>query len=272
MSLSNKAYELLVLPTQWIFNADPESLQNLTVLINRAYNKIKFKYDIIIIDRVEDHTTFARDFFLQPGANMYVYLLLGPKETFDELRAEGYSRNFSVPFESLTHEECFASDIPEKYVSFFEFTKDLDLKINVAANDYKLTKDDLNRTLATLGIKGVKEEPPTQKNLEITAYTSYLKHAGKKLLDIVIERCFLDPELFKNHSDLPLSSFEKIVIVADYIKEHNLERFYTIAGFKQSARDNYVIPGGPAGDLFGRGPIAKSNFTVVSYEREVLLK
>lgn len=271
-------FELLVLTSEWFLNenADHESLQNVTNVINRAYNKLKFKYGIIIIDRVESASTFARDFGILPGSyadgsDMSLYLLLGPKEIFDKLNAEsGYFRDFNVHYETV--EGSSSCDIPEKYASLFDFApENVDMKINVVDKHYKFTRSELNRCLGTLGIRVEEETTPPVKNVEITAFTSYLKNAGSKLLEIVIQRCLVDPELLKNRSGVA-SPIEKIIIQADFVKEHNLERFYTRSGFKQSSRKDFVIPAGPASDVYGRGIMSHTGYSVASFEREVTIK
>lgn len=269
-------FELVALSTEWLLNenADPESFQNLTYLINRAYDKAHYKYKVFDSQRVKNHTTFASDFAITVGSSTYLYLLLAPEDTLEKLHTEfGYFRDFTAPYDSL--EGTTSCDIPEKYASLFDFSiEGVELKINVVDKDFKLTSAILNRCLGTLGIMAKKEdEDLTLKNVEITCFTSYLRDSAAKLLEIVIDRCLLDPKIFRNHSDLPLNSFKKITILGDFVREHNLERFYIgKCGFRLSSKEDFVVqPGAGAATIFEEGTVGLRVFHIAFMERVIEL-
>ncbi|ODV60489.1 Rmd6p ASCRUDRAFT_70991 [Ascoidea rubescens DSM 1968] len=176
--------------------------ENLTALINRAYNKPRLRYNIILTERIKHHDDILLDLGLdKSSSNCYIYCLLVPRDwlgfTSDELieRFQKSTTTNSTQTVLIEHE------------SEFRFNKEI--------ND---------RVVGIIGIKPFQDLDQTSLSnvygesysnmLELTSFCSFKSKTGPLLFN-----------LMKNdiHLSFP-QNFKKIVAIV--IVEHNLVFYY----------------------------------------------
>lgn len=233
------SFKLLVLRNDWFFKPyyNLPDFENLTKLINKAYSKARYKFDIIRTQRVKDPTTLLEDFAIDNNKRFCFFILLGPEDLFDKIRLEdNYDRDFNTPNRNL--EESYACDIPEKYYNLFRFDNTSELQIEEVSPKYVLDDRTLKRVLGTAGLKScTKEEPKIceTSKLALTCFTSFMRNTAPQILDAVIEKYLLEPRYMPSHCLLSATT-KKVILYADVIREHKLVEYYSSkCGFEFSS-------------------------------------
>lgn len=237
------AYELVVLPREWVFGAHG-GFQSLAKIINKGYSKPIHKYNVILSPRIREPETFVADFTPKKYVSLHIVLLLGPETVFSQLEADGYVRDFDRPNDSL--EAAFSCDIPEKYRGLFNLNENVPVKVTEASSDYVLTPDVLYRVLATAGVKAFAEDlgVPHVRPFELSTFTSYMRGSGPVVLELLIKHVFTNKNIYD------LLAAEKVVLYADVIKEHQLVEYYVSkCGFKMTEREDVKVLLNPEGGL-----------------------
>lgn len=224
--------ELLVLNKDWLFglNQDGIRFEGLSKLINKAYYKARYKFDVITTPRIKNPKCFLDDLQISEKDDICLFIMLGKEEIFAELhQRDNYRRNFNSPTTNLI--DSFNCDIPDKYYGLLSLENNPDITIKVANPDYVVDDQVLNRTLGTVGIKRYHGKPHLKANeLQLTSFTSFMRNAGPRILDIVIERYLL-----QHNNNFICTTTEKIILQAEVVREHKLVEYYTSkCGFKES--------------------------------------
>ncbi|RLV94343.1 hypothetical protein JA1_001857 [Spathaspora sp. JA1] len=250
--------------------------EGLRSLINRSYDKPRYKYGIITCPRIRRVDSFLDDLAIDAKDEICLYLLLGSKRTFDELKKEdGYIRDFS--HEASKYEDCFHCDIPEQYLSLFDLEK-LDSKVNVSVvnDDFELDNDIISRVIASAGVKSFHGKSKRNvKEFDLTCFTSYMRKAGQVFLEFVIQHCLLDKSRFELLSRKgKLSDFSSIVLHGEVIKEHDLIRYYVNnCSFTESDKQPVLVEIGPdmkaQQDILEKDIMATRSFHIAFVFRDV---
>ncbi|KAG7192473.1 uncharacterized protein KQ657_001874 [Scheffersomyces spartinae] len=225
-------------------------------LINRSYDKPRYKYGIITTSRIKSPQLFLKDFGLDgTDYGFCLFVLLGPKETFDKLqRDDGYFRDFETPATPGTIYDC---DIKKEYEGLFQFDP-LSLKptVTVADNNTVLKGLLLSRVLGCVGFKssGYEYHPNDDAciRLDLTAFTSYLRGNGPRMIDLVLCNILQDhpSHPFLEQQGMVDQSTGKYIIMADCITEHNLIDYYVQkCGFSLTGEEDLLIQVGEDGRL-----------------------
>lgn len=259
-------YELVVIPKAWYHNADDQSKKNFTNLMNVAYSKAKYKYQVIETTRVKNYTTLASDFGIDNCLKIYTFLLLAP-----EAAVSGITRDFDAPVKSL--EDSFSCDIPDEYLPRFSFDAATEVKVTMVDDKYQFGKSELNRSLGTMALKTETDHPITKGTVDFwfTGFVSYLRGLGPKLLELVTSRVLLNPKYFHLLFDIDLDVVGKILLSADCVKEHNLENYYlNKCGFRKQDKPDLFVK---LGDLpWEEGLKAYRDFHICYIEKEIIVK
>lgn len=249
--------ELVILPKDWFFQGDNSRFAPLQKLINKSYDKARYKFDIIRSSRIKTPTSLLTDLCVTKDDEINLFMFLGPVEKFKE----EFIRDFSA---SKNLQEAFSCDIPESLLKEFEFDE-TDLKISIADPEFVIDDSILSRILGTVGLRSYHEEKISDsiKELELTAFTSFMRITGPKLLDIVISRFLVER----------YSLYHKILLHADVIREHRLVEYYSQkCGFKQESKEDVLIE---AAETFAgngyleKGIVASQDFHIAFISREI---
>lgn len=223
--------ELIILPKCWFFEGSPTKFAPLQKLINKSYDKPRYKYDIIKSSRIKTPTSLLSDLCVTNDDEISIFMLLGPEDKFEK-SSSSFVRDFAA---SLNLQDSFNCDIPQHLLDDFDFDESSELTVSIAEPDFQLDNKVLARILGTIGIRSYhskEKSEPTIKELELTAFTSFMRNLGPKLLDLVVNKYLLDS----------YSQYDKILLHADVIREHNLVEYYSQkCGFKQEDRDDVLI-------------------------------
>lgn len=247
-------FELVVFTKSWLLSHgdDHDKMSGIRKLINRSYDKPRYKFGIITTSRVKAPQTFLEDFgLLGSKYGFCLFVLLGPKDTFDKLNQQyGYFRNFG---EAATPQTIFDNDIKSEYEDLFNFDA-LELKPKVILADSSTSVDDLflSRVLGCVGFKTSQQETKDSIQLDLTAFTSFLRGSGPKLIDLVLLNVLEDPKNFSFLKDQGMidEDIKKYNILADCITEHNLVDFYVKrCGFSLTGEEDLLIEVGTDGRL-----------------------
>ncbi|KAK6463252.1 hypothetical protein DFJ63DRAFT_111424 [Scheffersomyces coipomensis] len=276
-------FELLALRKDWFYHHEEQELRfaGLMKIINKAYDKARFKYGIIETTRIKYPNAIPADLQLSTVDGFALFILLGPEKAFQELKEKhNYTRDFSTVSSNL--EQSFNCDIPEQYLSSFDLNNLNDVKITIVDNDFELDDKTTNRVLGSAGFRiyahGNKDD--SILDLELTAFTSYMRKLGPKILNLIIDKCLLNEKLLsKLYPTLgPLEQYNKIIIHADVIKEHGLVQYYVNnCTFQQADKKDifYEVSEDKKVKSEGtleEGILATRSFTISFIYREILLK
>ncbi|CUM67616.1 uncharacterized protein PRCAT00005316001 [Priceomyces carsonii] len=240
-SLLIMSFEILVLRKNWFYTEKSrETSHPLVGLLNKAYAKVKYKYQILKSDRVPKDLCLAFD--VASAEEFSFLLLLGPTDKFDLLKNNGIIRDFSERAKNF--EEANDCDIPPEYVHLFDLKSNSDVKWTVADDDYEFTDDVIYRVLSTVGVKSgspdennktskgdtSKDKSPPKvnavKEIYITAFTSFCKNTASKFLDLILQEIFFE-KLAESLENRPQTlKKEKLIVHADCVKEHCLVDYY----------------------------------------------
>lgn len=208
-------YEILVLPQPWI-QKSPCAAGILAEIINKGYDKARYKYGLVTARRIEDG---PQPDFMNLTSDGVLLLLLGSKEKFEKLRKGGYKRLF-VPSRDV--DDCLDFDIPSGLVEEFGPLNGETVKVERES----FSKDHANRVLATIAFK------PHKNGVELTGYTSFLKGIAPAFLDFAIVNVLL-----------PMSPSCEAVY-ASIIEEHSLVPYYEkFCQFQQTGERNFFEHG-----------------------------
>ncbi|CAH2350241.1 hypothetical protein CLIB1423_01S05666 [[Candida] railenensis] len=243
-------FELVGIPNTWFSTADEESLRILTRIINKSYDKPRFKFGVIGSSRVKSPQTFPSDFEISHKKPFVLYLLLGPADRVKSTLS-GVPRDFSVISQNIT--EAYDSDIPARFVDDLSFDKHSDFSISIVGDDYRITNDILERVIGTVGFKEyVSTGSEHVKELELTSFTSFLKNSGPHLLEVVIEKVLLRRTEFDKLFGIDRNKLKSFKINGVVIKEHGLVKYYTSkCGFIEAAKEDTLIEVDKDGNLVG---------------------
>ncbi|ABN67428.2 predicted protein [Scheffersomyces stipitis CBS 6054] len=269
-------YELLVLNNHWFFNPDEDKsrFKGLFQLLNKSYDKARFKFGIIKSTRIKKPESALADLSITPDRDVFLTILLGPEDSFSKLKQrDDYERNFSVPSMSLS--DSFDCDIPNEYLSHFPIDDiEKDLKVTVASPDTNI-ESILGRALGTVGVRSIPDTSDKSiKHLELTAFTSLRRNLGPNLLDVLINSCLLNDDMFSRLLNDRLDQFSTIRLHLDCIREHGLVEYYSstckfIRADQEDVRiqinENNRTIGGPLEE----GIIATQDFHIAFMHRDV---
>ncbi|KAK6198852.1 uncharacterized protein RJT21DRAFT_51655 [Scheffersomyces amazonensis] len=275
-------FELLILKKEWFYHHrdDQYRFEGIKKLVNKSYDKSRFKFGIIQTQRIKSSQTIPEDLALQDVDDFNLFILLGSNEVFKKLSYEdGYIRDFSQDATNL--EQSYDCDIPEKYYTLFDLSKIDDLKITIVDNDFNLDLNIISRSLGSAGFRTYKHTTLKDEDieLELTAFTSFMRKAGPKILNLVLDKCILNSKYFSLLFPTlpPLNHYKKLILHADVIKEHKLVEYYVSAcSFVPSPKDDILLE--IADDnMVMAGPLecgiyATQNFHISFIHREILLK
>lgn len=270
------SFELLVIRDSWFLNrSDKSDFDALTKVINKAYSKARYKFDIIKTPRIKDPTTFVEDFAINDKNRFHLFVLLGPEEGFDQLhQKDSYERNFDIPNRNLN--ESYACDIPGEYHDLLEFNSQSDLEINEIDHDFVLDDKILKRVLGTMGLKihNSRDAKDVGTNeLLLTCFTSFMRNTAPVLLDTVIYRYLLKEKYMASHKLLK-DPTKKVILHADVVKEHKLVEYYSAkCGFVFSRE--ILIEVNEEGHLkdnpFEDNILATKNFHISFIHKEIVI-
>lgn len=275
ISIRGMTFKLLVLKNDWFFkpNSGYPDFEKLTKLINKAYSKARYKFDIITTQRIKDPTTFLEDFSIDNNKRFCFFILLGSESLFDKIRLEdNFERDFSIPNRNL--EESYACDIPEKYYDLLGFDNTSEIEIEEVDCNYVLDDNSLKRVLGTAGLKDCSKEEREVNDtseLALTCFTSFMRNTAPQILDTVIYKYLLEPRYMSSHRLLNTATM-KVMLYADVIREHKLVEYYSSkCGFEFSSEilievdDNGKLKNNPFEDNI----LATGNFHVSFIHREI---
>lgn len=157
--MSKEPYSIIILPINIIRNSTNVLKESIFELINRGYDKPRFRYNIILTPRIKSVDVLFSDLgFQEDEDKCIIYLLVTDRE-----------RSKLVP----NFDECFekTSDCCNSHA--VTFYKPRGEKLH-----HPLT---IGHVLATIGYKPVEED-----TFEITAFTSFAKGCGKLLANYSI--------------------------------------------------------------------------------------
>ncbi|KAL6453566.1 RMD6 Sporulation protein RMD6 [Candida maltosa Xu316] len=269
-------FEVLALPYSWVHKQGPSSRFNsLRNLVNASYDKPRYKFGIIKSPRVKSNETILSDFSIDMNDEICFYLLLGTQQVFDSFyEKDGYVRDLSQ--DTLTTRQVFTNDIPERYYSTFDLDEIAKSDVVFVDDDFEFTDDLLNRCIASVGLRSFHgDSKPRVKEFELTAFTSFMRNTGPKVLDFVISKCLLDSGNFAKLSRTGgLSDFDSIVIHADVIREHGLVDYYIKkCSFEKSSRPDVVVRVNQNmevdADVFEEGVLASQDFHIAFLHRQI---
>lgn len=268
------SYELVVLSKEWLFTPIPHQFDALVGIINKAYSKPMAKFGIIVSPRVKTPLLFLNDFLLSPSKDIFVALLLGSQETFDNISADcGYKRKFNPQVRPLSN--SMDSDIPAEYVSYFgEFSANT-VKVSFPSPGTPLDENLADRILATVGFKSISNtDSPHAKNsrsrdYELTAYTSFMKRMGPLLLEYCLSNFVCSPNCqFADHTHVDNCTIHAVVI-----KEHNLVPYYTAAcKFEAYEKEDELVSASGESSNLEEGVTATRDFHLSFLRRHVGVK
>lgn len=271
------SYELLILPKLWLFAGGANKYDTLTGVVNKAYAKCRFRYNIIQSPRIKSPDMFLNDMLLNEEKDVVLMVLLGSKEKFDAIeKNHGYQRKFNSSLDPI--DQVFDSDIPAEYASYFEqLTPDTDVKYIYAGPDYVVDQDVSSRVLATMGFKSYAEYgdytenkvtllDPITKHYELTLFTSFMKGAASGLLEHVLTNFVQNSK----SQVLDHSQTSRCIIHAIVIKDHQLVPYYEkYCGFKSYGRPDILVSKTGEGSPLEEGVTATSDFHIAFLRREV---
>lgn len=231
-------FEVLTLTKEWLINvANAQSRENITKLINKAYSQVHFKFEYISSPRIKNGDLLINDLEIESSKEFILYVLLGPEDLFTKWKLSGFERDFA---KTTKLDEIYACNIPEKYLEYLKIDQD-DLNYTVAGQHFQFDQEILNRVITTCGFKSSKYIG-NDKELTLTAFTSFMRGSASTFLDIVIKQCLFDYKKFKYFSPDDLSKINKLIIQADVIKEHQLVDYYVNkCGFKKSPKKDIYV-------------------------------
>ena len=254
--------ELIILPRCWFFEGSPTKFAPLQKLINKSYDKNRYKYDIIKSLRIKTPTSLLSDLCFTNDDEISIFMLLGPQDKFEKC-SSSFVRDFA---ESSNLQDSFNCDIPQHLLDEFDFDESSELTVSIANPEFQLDNKDLARILGTVGIRSYhskEKTEPTIKELELTAFTSFMRNLGPKLLDLVVNKYLLD--LY--------SQYDTILLHADVIREHNLVEYYSQkCGFNQEDREDVLIKslGNFTGNEFlEKGIVSSKDFHIAFICKEI---
>lgn len=219
-------FELIGLTNSWFAEADLSQLEILARVINKSYDKARHKFGIIGSTRVKTPSTFLTDFNISANKPFVLFLFLGPESIFREFAQDGYVRDFLK--ESSSVEDAFDCDIAESCLQRLSFASDDVKLLMVSDTSYKISKEQESRILGTIGFKFIDDSQNSYKELELTAFTSFMRQLGPKLFNTVAEKVFTSSNAgFDNLFHIDRSHVNRFRIHSLVIREHDLVRYYT---------------------------------------------
>lgn len=268
-------FELLVFPKEYFVNALGNSVDeasedrtsSITRFINRAYDKVRFKFDIITTPRISENESILDAFHIDSQSGFVLFIVLGPKDPLAKL-----NRDFNTP--ASTTEQALMSDIPSDFCDQENLHFDpTNMIVTVVENDYNFEAD-IQRAIGSCGfITKALESQGDKLALELTAFTSYMKKLAPQVLDYSIENFIktfkiLD-YLFEGGSQSYV--FNNIVLEACVIRQHKLVEYYTAkCGFSQSDKKDFIVDAtGKDFGPFDEDISAKCDFNIAFIHRDI---
>lgn len=232
------SFELIGIPVTWFKNGNCENVAKLTKIINKSYDKVRFRYGRVGSQRISSHDTFLADLDISTTKPFVIFLFLGPPDVFVEARSEGFKRNFS---ESFSVDDAYDCDIVDPYATQLnDSERNIDTKF--VGDDFVITTDITNRILGTIGFKKYGVNSKSQ-DFELTTFTSFLRTSGPKLFHYVARNFFAEGHpKFDELLEIRRSPRAEVRLHATIIKDHDLVPFYTNkCGFTPSSKPDVLI-------------------------------
>lgn len=269
-------YDLIILRKEWFFHESPEHhatrFQTLRAVINKAYSKMMNRYGLITTVRIKNPESLLDDLQFSPKKEVSLAILLGSHETFADLESKhGYTRKFNQTIHPLT--DAHNSDIPAQYASAFGPLTKENVRVIELAPDCALDSSILDRVVATVGYKTFSDEytpnaPPDVKQYELTAYTSYSRGAGPRLLEFMSKQYFVDQTI----KAFDLGGITKVILHAVVIKEHDLVPYYIkTCDFVLSPQPEILVSASGQGDHIEFGVCATADFHLSFLYKELAI-
>jgi hypothetical protein len=233
------SFELIGIPVTWFKSDNRESVAKLTRVINKSYDKVRFKYGRVGSQRIRSHVTFLADLGIDSTRPFVIFLFLGPADVFELARTEGFKRDFS---ESFSVEDAFDCDVVDSYATQLN-DRESTIDTKFVRDDFAITADITNRILGTIGFKkyGISSD---SQDFELTTFTSFLRSSGPKIFHYIAGTFFAaggNPK-FDELLQIHRSSRAEVRLHATIIKDHNLIPFYTNkCGFLPSSKPDVLI-------------------------------
>ncbi|CAK9438379.1 uncharacterized protein LODBEIA_P26030 [Lodderomyces beijingensis] len=243
------SFEVVLLPRTWFRSSSPtlpQSLENLTKLINKSYDKPRLKYDVIQSPRITSPQNFFKDLAVAPNDDICFFLLLGDRNTFASLVVQA---GFKRDFDDTNVATSYSCDIPQQYRHYFDWETLQDAKVTVAQTNWQFSGEMLSRCLGSLAFRSYHGPPVAHVakracQLELTAFTSYIKGGAPMFMNFVIDKILTDPVYFPlvSSAQRELAKCDKIVLHGDCIIEHDLLPYYTeVLEFVESDSDQLLV-------------------------------
>ncbi|CAH6720149.1 hypothetical protein CLIB1444_03S05512 [[Candida] jaroonii] len=212
-------YQILEFTQSYLLSHDSEPFYK---FVNKAYDKPKFKFQVIKTRRIITMDSFNKEMSISSGRDFRLYVLLGPKT----LPPREFKESFSL-------EEAFEDDVDLVFdPSNVEF---------VTVDDEYDMNNDLYRVLGSVGYS-IKED-----TAYMTAFTSYIRNLGPNMINLTIPR---------------LSQFNVKGIEANCVREHQLFTYYTEkCGFQPSGQPDDICKVGKSLGSFSTA-VAYRDFSV----------
>ncbi|GEQ71450.1 hypothetical protein JCM33374_g5134 [Metschnikowia sp. JCM 33374] len=275
-------YQLLILPKSWfVSDVHPDKFRVLSHIVNKGYSKPMAQYGIITSPRIKDPAHFLESLSLGPetseeGAKEKDYsimLLLGSKADYNHLEAtSGYRRIFNKEVWPLSG--CRDSDIPSELSGEFGSLCEKTVEHVVLGPTDPVDSDIADRVLATIGFKSYgddgtfqdKDVSPTTCHYEITAFTSFRRGIGTRLIEYCVDEFFRSPHA----TLLKPQHVETAVLHAIVITQHDLVPFYqNKCGFAPSTHPDVWINVRGTDSPLEDGITATRDFSVSFMRRDI---
>ncbi|KAI5966547.1 uncharacterized protein KGF55_000856 [Candida pseudojiufengensis] len=202
--------KILIIQTSWFLNEN-QDFKSLRYLINKGYDKSRKRFNLIQTQRIRSIDSLIQDLGISENQQFYLYLFIDEEIT-------GHR-----PFGDETVESCFDCDVDEVSI-------DLDnIETFLVPDRFILDNDVINKCIATIAFKSMKDP----KEFELTLYTSFMKSIGYKFLNYVLDQKLFPSSMTKGQKNL--------IIIAECVKEYNLDKYYQNFCEFKVVEDNILI-------------------------------
>lgn len=270
------SYEVLLLTELWFFDSqEPHHFKILTEILNKGYAKARDRYQIVASPRINQPEDLVSDLHLIKGNNVFLAILLGSDEKWNEIETgTGFFRTFNP---DISSNKCsFDSDVPSHILEMLgPLSLDPVRFVKFEARD-SLNRSIQKRVLATCAFQsldGLQLSPWRRQDrtqcYELTGFTSFGRKMGTQFLQFCINQFFANPD----SRVLPSTQIDRYFICCTVIAEHNLVSYYTQqCGFSKSDKEDiFFLHGENAVGLEVNMKFNKS-FHIAFLHREVLVQ
>lgn len=257
------SFEIIIFPRSYFLDQSTNK-SPLYHLINKAYDKPRYRFGIIQSSRIKDVTSFNDDFHITNDSGFVLFIVLGPTDVFKRLNIE---RDFKVP----THdqESSLTCDIPDEFVDQFHFIQN-GVTVKVADANYDL-EDDLYKVLGSAAFNVNPSLSSGDLSLELTAFTSYMKRFGPMFLNYLIEKFIkpLDIIPISQETRISKSQVKSLTLTAHVIRQHGLLEYYVNHCDFASSGEEILAQANKSEHLLEGGIKALRDFSIASIYRNI---